>query len=114
MGSQIAALLAGAGLAVELLDLASEEGSRNAIADKALAAAKKLNPNPFYTPDVAGRIRTGNFDDHLERLAHVDWIIEVVIERLDIKRALLAAVEEVARDDAVISTNTSGLPIHKI
>lgn len=114
MGSQIAALLAGAGLSVELLDLPSEDGPRNAVADKALAAAAKLNPKPFYTADMIGRIRTGNFDDHLDRLAHVDWIIEVVIERLDIKRGLLARVEEVARDDAVISTNTSGLPIHKI
>jgi 3-hydroxyacyl-CoA dehydrogenase len=114
MGSQIAAHLAGVGLSVELLDLRSEEGPANAVAATALAAASKLNPNPFFTKDVTERIRVGNFDDHLDRLAHVDWIIEVVIERLDIKRALLARVEEVARDDAVISTNTSGLPIHKL
>jgi len=114
MGSQIAAHLAGVGLAVELLDLPSEEGPRNAVAATALAAAAKLNPNPFFTQDVAARIRVGNFEDHLDRLAHVDWIIEVVIERLDIKRTLLEKVEAVARHDAVISTNTSGLPIHKI
>lgn len=115
MGSQIAALLAGVGLQVELLDLPGPEGTpRNGPAESALAACAKLKPDPFFSVDARTRIRCGNFDDHLSRLGHCDWIIEVVVERLDIKRALLARVEEVAHPRAIISTNTSGLPVAEI
>jgi 3-hydroxyacyl-CoA dehydrogenase len=114
MGAQIAAHLANAGLRVELLDIAAKEGPKNALVEKQFAAAQKLNPNPFFTGEVARRIRPGNFDDHFNRIADVDWVIEVVVERLDIKQQLMARVEQTAREDAVLSTNTSGLRIADI
>ncbi len=114
MGAQIAAHLANAGLSVQLLDIASDGPDRSAAARKGLAMAKKLNPNPFFTADRAELITPGNLDDDLDRLGQVDWVIEAVIERMDIKQALMERLEGVVREDAVISTNTSGLPIHKI
>jgi len=114
MGSQIAALLAGAGLQVDLLDIAAEGEHKNAIVEANFKRMLKLQPTPLYTPRVARRIRLGNFDEHFDRLREADWIIEAVVERLDIKQELMARIEKVARRDAVISTNTSGLPVHKI
>lgn len=114
MGAQIAAHLANAGLSVQLLDIASDGPDRSAAARKGLAAARKLNPNPFFTADRAELITPGNLDDDFARLADVDWVIEAVIERLDIKQSLMERLEAVVRDDAVISTNTSGLPIHQV
>ncbi|MCB9898207.1 MAG: 3-hydroxyacyl-CoA dehydrogenase/enoyl-CoA hydratase family protein [Planctomycetes bacterium] len=114
MGAQIAAHLANAGLSVELLDLPADEGPRNGRVDAALAAALKLRPEPLFAPGNARRIRTGNLEDHLERLAHVDWIVEAVVERYDVKKELFAKVAKVARPDAVLSTNTSGLSVNKI
>ncbi len=114
MGSQIAALLASVGVQVDLLDIPAEGDNKNAIVEAAFKRLKKMKPGPFYTPQAARRIRLGNFDEHWERLREADWIIEAVIERLDIKQDLMARIEKVARRDAIISTNTSGLPIHKI
>ncbi len=114
MGAQIAALLAGVGLQVDLLDIAAEGENKNAIVEANFKRMLKLQPPPLYTPKVARRIRLGNFDEHFDRLREADWIIEAVVERLDIKQQLMARVEKVARRDAVISTNTSGLPVHKI
>ncbi len=114
MGAQIALHLANAGLTVDLLDLPAKSGDRNATVKKLFAAALKLKPNPVFTADVATRVRLGNFDDDFDRLKTADWIIEVVVERLDIKQSMMARIESVARPDAVIATNTSGLPIHLI
>ena len=118
MGSQIAAHFANAGLLVHLLDVApsdiGQEGPNDRIVESAYKAATKLNPDPFFAPSVQKRITLGNFQDDFDRVADADWIIEVVVERLDVKQDLMARIEETAREDAVISSNTSGLPIAQI
>ncbi|MFQ5695596.1 MAG: 3-hydroxyacyl-CoA dehydrogenase family protein, partial [Terriglobia bacterium] len=126
MGARIAAHLANAGLSTLLLDivprdLTPEEKKkgltlesppvRNRIVRAGLEAARQSEPKAFFLPAYAHRIRIGNFDDHLEWLREADWIIEAVAERLDIKRALLERVEAVRRPDAIVSSNTSGLPL---
>lgn len=114
MGGQIAAHLANAGLAVDLLDIPAKEGDKNAIVAGAFKRLGKLKPPPFFTKEVSQRIRLGNLEDDIARLGEADWIIEVVVERLDIKRSLLEKIEEHASADAVITSNTSGLPIADI
>ncbi len=114
MGAQIAAHLANAGLEVHLLDIAPDDGAPNDVVEKGFKQAQKASPDPFFTEDVADRIYLGNFEEHFDRVAEVDWVLEAVVERMDVKRNVHARVEEHARPDAVISTNTSGLPIHEI
>ena len=118
MGSQIAAHFANAGLRVFLLDVTpgqiGREGPNDAVVEGAFKAATKLSPDPFFAESVQRRITLGNFEDDFERVGEADWVIEVVVEQLDVKRELMARVEAAAREDAVISTNTSGLPIHEI
>jgi 3-hydroxyacyl-CoA dehydrogenase len=114
MGSRIAAHLANAGVSVLLLDLPASDGPRNAVAEKALDALKKGKPAAFYTPSAAARIRTGNFDDDLERLADCDWIIEAVTENLEIKQQLLSRVAPHVQPHAILTTNTSGIPVASI
>lgn len=114
MGAQIAAHFANAGLEVELLDIAAPEGPKNAIVEGAFKRAAKLRPAPLFTAETANRIRLGNLDEHMGRLADAEWIVEAVVERLDIKRALFEKIEAVASDSAIISTNTSGIPIASI
>ncbi len=114
MGSQIAAHFANAGLQVDLLDIASPTGPKNAVVEGAFKRLQKLKPSPFVTTRVSRRIRLGNFDEHFERIADVDWIIEVVVENMAIKRQVMERIESTARPDAVVTTNTSGLPIHQI
>ena len=108
MGAQIAAHFANAGLRVRLLDV-----SRDA-AREGLERARRLKPDPFFTPDAAALIQTGGFDEDLASLRDADWILEAVVERLDIKQALLARVDGVRRADAVVSSNTSGIPLASI
>ncbi len=108
MGAQIAAHAANAGLPVLLLDL------DEATARKGLARARKLKPAPFFTPATASLVTTGGFDTHLDRLAQCDWIVEAVVERLDIKQTLLSRVEAHRAEDAIVSSNTSGIPIASI
>ena len=108
MGAQIAAHLANAGVPVLLLDLDPNTAAAG------LQRARKLRPDPFFTPDAAQLITTGGFDSDLPRLAGCDWIIEAVVERLDVKQALLARVEPHRGADAVVSSNTSGIPIGDI
>jgi 3-hydroxyacyl-CoA dehydrogenase len=108
MGAQIAAHLANAGVRVRLLDV-----TRDAARD-GLARARRLKPDPFFTADAATLIDTGGFDEDLPRAADADWIVEAVVERLDAKQALMARVEGVRRADAIVSSNTSGIPIASI
>jgi 3-hydroxyacyl-CoA dehydrogenase len=108
MGAQIAALFANVGVPVLLLDLAPE------IAREGLKKARTLNPDPFFTPDAATLIRTGSFDAHLPQLEDVDWTLEAIVERLDLKRALLERVDVVRRPGSIVSSNTSGIPIHAL
>src|SRR5207247_2140405 len=79
-----------------------------------LEAAKKSKPAAFFEPSLAHLVTVGNFEDDLKKLADVDWIIEAVVENLDIKRDLLRKVEAVRRPGTIITTNTSGLPVAKI
>ena len=114
MGTQIAAHLANAGLEVLLLDLAAPGDSKNAIVAGALKKAAQISPPIFFQKDIVHRITLGNYDDDFDKLTQVDWVIEAVVERLDIKQQLMQRLEQVVGPDTVISTNTSGLPIHKI
>ncbi len=113
MGAQIAALLAGFGIECELLDLPDPAGrdARAAAARKKLAA---MRPSPLFDRGDLDRIRPGNVEDHRERLADCDWVIEAVFEDLDVKRSTWAALAPHLRADAVASTNTSSIPITDI
>ena len=113
MGSRIAAQVANAGFPALLLDMA-QEGERNGLAARALEALKKSKPAALASPDFAARIAIGNFDDDLEKLRECDWVIEAVAENLEIKRNLLARVVPHLRGDAILTTNTSGLPVGEI
>ena len=108
MGAQIAAHFANAGVRVRLLDV-----TRDA-AREGLDRAKRLKPDPFFTADATSLISTGSFDDDLRSIKDADWILEAIVERLDAKQALMARVETVRRADAIISSNTSGIPIASI
>lgn len=108
MGAQIALHLANAGVPVTLLDVSREA------AVAGLARARALKPDPQFLPDTWTRVRTGSFDDDLARLADADWVLEAVVERIDVKRALLEKVAAVCRADAVLTTNTSGIPVSAI
>jgi 3-hydroxyacyl-CoA dehydrogenase len=115
MGAQIAAHLANAGLEVHLLDIAPDDGDNpNAVVEKGFKQARDASPDPFFTDEVAERVYLGNFEEHFDRVGEVDWVVEAVVERMDIKQNVHARIEEHVREDAVISTNTSGLPIHEI
>lgn len=119
MGSRIACHFAGIGLQVLLLDIVPEDAkttdnkvARNKLVNDALQAAIKSNPSPLYSPEAAKRITTGNFDDNLKDIISCDWVIEVVVERLDIKLALYEKVEQFRKPGTLITSNTSGIPIH--
>jgi 3-hydroxyacyl-CoA dehydrogenase len=126
MGSRIACHFANIGVEVLLLDivpnaLLPEEESKkltldhsavkNRIVNNALQAAIKSSPAPLYLPGFASLISTGNLNDDLSKIADADWVIEVVIERLDIKKQLLEKVEQLRKPGSIISSNTSGIPI---
>lgn len=117
MGSRIALHFAGIGLPVLLLDIATpgaaedDKGGRNKLVNDALAAAVKANPSPVYHKGVVKKVSTGNFDDDLPKIKDCDWIIEVVVERLDIKQSLYEKVEQHRRPGTLITSNTSGIPI---
>ncbi|HEX2608951.1 MAG TPA: 3-hydroxyacyl-CoA dehydrogenase/enoyl-CoA hydratase family protein [Flavisolibacter sp.] len=119
MGSRIACHFAGTGIQVLLLDIvpadareSENKALRNKIVTDSLQAAIKSNPSPVYTKDVVKRITTGNFDDDLKGIADCDWVIEVVVERLDIKQSLYEKVEQYRKPGTLITSNTSGIPIH--
>jgi 3-hydroxyacyl-CoA dehydrogenase len=117
MGARIAAHFANAGVPSLLLDIvpADADGSaRNKIAAAGLDGARKSKPAAFFEPSLSRLITVGNFDDDLKRLAEVDWIIEVVVENLEIKRSLLRKVEAIRKPGTIVTTNTSGLPVAKI
>jgi 3-hydroxyacyl-CoA dehydrogenase len=119
MGSRIACHFAGIGVQVLLLDMVPAEAKegdnkaqRNKIVNDSLQAALKSNPSPVYTKDAVKRITTGNFDDNLKDIATCDWTIEVVVERLDIKKSLYEKLEQFRKPGTLITSNTSGIPIH--
>lgn len=127
MGSRIACHFANIGCEVLLLDIVPKEPNdaekakgltldkkqvRNRIATDALAFALKSNPSPIYKKAFASRISIGNFDDDMPRIAQCDWVIEVVIENLDIKKKVFENVEKFRKPGTLITSNTSGIPIH--
>jgi len=117
MGARIAAHFANAGVPSYLLDIVppdADGSARNKIAAAGLEAAKKSKPAALFEPELARLVTIGNFEDDLKRLSEVDWIIEAVVENLEIKRALLEKVEAMRKPGTIITTNTSGLPVAKI
>lgn len=127
MGSRIACHFANIGCEVVLLDIVPRETDdaekakgltleskvvRNRIVNNALQFALTSNPSPIYRKSFAGRITTGNFDDDMQLIGSCDWIIEVVVERLDIKQQVFEKVEQFRKPGTIISSNTSGIPIH--
>lgn len=127
MGSRIAAHFAGIGVEVLLLDIIPRElseedkkkgitvdnpGWRNRIVDDALKATLKSKPSAVYTKDVAKKITTGNLEDDLHKISDCDWILEAVIERLDVKQQVFENIEKHRKPGTLITTNTSGIPIH--
>jgi len=113
MGSRIAAHFANAGIPALLLDVAGKP-NRNTPALQGIQNALKQRPGGFFTDDKAALVEPGNFDDDLAKLADCDWIIEAVVENLQVKRGLWQKVEAARKLDAVLSTNTSGIPLAKI
>lgn len=120
MGSRLAAHFANIGLQVILLDIVpfdlSDEQKevpalRNRLVNESLKQALKSNPSPIYKKEFANRIKTGNFDDNMNWISDCDWILEAVIERLDIKREIFDKVEEFRKPGSMMSSNTSGIPI---
>lgn len=123
MGSGIACHLANAGLEVIMLDIVpfdldekqkSIKAFRNRIADTSLANALKSKPAPLYDIEFASRITTGNFDDDFDKISSCDWIIEVVIEKLEIKRQIFEKVDLLRKPASLVTSNTSGIPISQL
>ena len=127
MGSRIACHFANIGVQVLLLDIVPKEPNekeqakgftlehkavRNRIVNDSLQTALKSNPSPVYKKSAAKLIETGNFDDDLQRIGECDWVMEVIIERLDIKQSLFEKVEKFRKPGTLITSNTSGIPIH--
>lgn len=127
MGSRIAAHFAGIGVEVLLLDIIPRElteedkakgvtidnpGWRNRVVDTAWEATMKAKPSALYTKEVAKRIITGNIEDDLHKISECDWVMEAVIERLDIKQQVFEKIEQHRKEGTLITTNTSGIPIH--
>ncbi len=127
MGSRIACHFANIGCEVLLLDIAPKEPNdaekakgltleskvvKNRIVNDALQFALKSNPSPIYKKEFATRISTGNFDDDMSKIATCDWVIEVVVENLDIKKIVYDKVEKFRKPGSLVTSNTSGIPIH--
>lgn len=127
MGSRIALHLANAGIPSLLLDIVPKELTpeeekkgltlqspevRNRIVHQALTSAVKSNPSPVYSQRYVSRITTGNFEDDFPKIKECDWIIEAVVERLDIKKSIFDQVEKYRKPGSIVSSNTSGIPIH--
>ncbi len=123
MGSGIACHLANAGLQVLMLDILppdleesqkNNKAAKNKIADTSLANALKSRPAPLYDQAFVSRIKTGNFDDDMHLIGECDWVIEVVVERLDIKKQVFDKVEKYRKPDSLVTSNTSGIPISQL
>ncbi|WP_323755615.1 3-hydroxyacyl-CoA dehydrogenase/enoyl-CoA hydratase family protein [Roseivirga sp.] len=121
MGSRIACHFANIGVEVLLLDMVprdlpedqkSNKAARNKLVNDALATALKSKPSPIYDLSFSNRISTGNFEDDMSKISEVDWIIEVVVERLDIKKIIFDQVEQHRKPGTLVTSNTSGIPMH--
>jgi len=115
MGAGIAAQAANAGVPVLLLDIVPKEGGdRDAIAKGVVQRMLKAEPAPFMSKQAAKLVETGNIEDHLARVAECDWVVEAIVERLDLKQALYAKLEQVKRPGTAVSSNTSTIPLAKL
>jgi len=129
MGAAIAAHLANAGVRVSLLDIVPSQLSpdeearglslndsqvRNRIVREGLQAAQKSRPASFFTEEISALVSIGNLEDNLEVISDADWVVEVIIENLDIKRQLMARIDEIRKPSTIVSTNTSGIPVSSI
>lgn len=129
MGSRIACHFANIGVPVLLLDMVPKELTevekkkgltlesvqvRNRLVNNSLQATLKSNPSALYSKDFVKRIEVGNFDDDFSKVKHADWIIEAVVERLDIKQQIFQSVDEYRRKGTLVTSNTSGIPIHSM
>ena len=123
MGSRIACHFANIGVEVLLLDIVpfnlsekqkQDKTIRNSIVNDALKSTLKSKPSPIYSKEFVSRITTGNLEDDLHKIAGVDWIIEVVVERLDIKKQVFEKIEKFRTNGTLISSNTSGIPIESM
>ncbi len=129
MGGALAGLFANAGLDVALLDivpnqLTSDEvkkklslehpAVRNRIVNAGMQAVVKSKPAALFTPSIAEKIRVGNLEDNFDLVAQADWIVEVIVENLNVKRALMERIEDARKPDSIVTSNTSGIPIHAI
>jgi 3-hydroxyacyl-CoA dehydrogenase len=115
MGSQIAAHCVNAGLDVWLLDLKSDEPDRpDKIAEESIRKLTEMKPAPLGMPEFSDRIKPGNFEDDLSIISEADWVCEAVVERMNIKKEMMAKIEAYWKPGTIVSTNTSGLPIGEI
>ena len=117
MGARIAAHLANAGVPSYLMDIVPPDAdgeARNHIAASGLQSARKSKPAAFFDPSLAHLVTIGNFEDNMKFIGESDWVIEAVVENLEIKRSLLKKVEDARRPGTIVTTNTSGLPVGKI
>ena len=123
MGSRIACHFANIGVEVLLLDIVpfdlkkeqkQDKTIRNSIVDNALKSTLKSKPSPIYSKEFISRITTGNLEDDLHKITDVDWVIEVVVERLDIKQQVFEKIEQFRKEGTLISSNTSGIPIESM
>jgi 3-hydroxyacyl-CoA dehydrogenase len=118
MGSRIACHFANVGVQVLLLDIvpkdanSTDKKAKNKLVNEALSSAIKSNPSPIYHKSFVNYITTGNFEDDMPKIADCDWIIEVVVERLDIKQQVFEKVEKCRKAGTLVTSNTSGIPIH--
>src|SRR5271170_2807162 len=112
MGAGIAAQFANAGIPVLLLDIVPEgAANRNAVAEKAIANMLKTDPAPFMSARAAKLVTAGNIEDHLAQIKESDWIVEAVVERLDVKQSLYRKIDAVRRPGTAISSNTATIPL---
>jgi 3-hydroxyacyl-CoA dehydrogenase len=114
MGAGIAAHLANAGVESLLYDIVPQDGERSALARKGIETARAARPAAFFVPELARHVTALNFEDHADRLKEADWIVEVVVERMDVKQKVYAWVAEHRREGSIVSSNTSGLSLREM
>ena len=111
MGSGIAAQVANAGIPVFLLDLPSSEGTRNKIVENAKERIANSRPPLLVEKSKIDLIHVGNIDDDINLVGEADWVVEAVVERIDIKHSIYKKIEEVRKSDSIVSSNTSTIPL---
>ncbi len=115
MGSGIAAHIANAGIPVLLLDVPQKGfGKKNSLAESAIERMQKTEPAAFMSKDAVKRVTPGNVEDDLKKLKDCDWVVEAIVEKLDIKRDLYEKLEKIVRPDTIVSSNTSTIPLHDL